>query len=130
MIRVEKIGNGWDVQVRDDDLKKEFALVAAVVMKKLSLDETLDLVRKAAGHVEDYVETNDRQSKIFQRRFAHLMELNAYCLADMARAWDIPPEDVRDIRDGVIPSTETLRKLAQIFKVDVRFFFGVENETD
>ena len=130
MIRVEKIGNTWDVQVRDDDLKKEFALVAAVVMKKLTLEETLDLVRKAAGHVEDYIETNDRQSKIFQRRFAHLMELNSFCLDDMARAWRIPDEDVVDIRQGAIPSTETLRKLAQIFHVDVRYFFGVENETD
>lgn len=130
MIRVERIRGGWDVQVRDDDLRKEFALVAAVVMRKLSLEETLELVKRAADHVDEYKETNDKQSKIFIRRFAHLMELNSFCLADMARAWGIPDDDVQDIKDGLIPSTETLRKLAQIFHVDERYFFGVENETD
>ena len=104
--------------------------MAVVVMKKIPLEETLDLVKRAADYVEEYKETNDRQSKIFSRRFAHLMELNAFCLTDMARAWNIPDEDVEDIRHGVIPSTETLRKLAQIFHVDERYFFGVENETD
>lgn len=130
MIRVEKIENGWDVQVRDDDLKKEFALVAAAVMRKYTLEQTLDLVRAAALNRDVVNETNDKQSRLFQRRFSHLMELNSFCLADMARAWRIPPEDVEDIKHGAIPSTETLRKLAQIFHVDVKYFFGVENETD
>ena len=26
MIRVEKVDNGWEIQVRDDDLRKEFGL--------------------------------------------------------------------------------------------------------
>ena len=130
MIRVEKIACGWDVQVKDDNLRKEFSLVAAACMQRLTKDELIDLVIKAADHVEELKEHNDRQSKIFQRRFAHLMEINGYILSDMARACRIPDDDVELIRHGIIPSRDTLLKMAAIFDVEEAYFYGVENETD
>lgn len=130
MIRVERVDNGWEIQVRDDDLRKEFGLVAAACMRRIPIEEMLELVRKAADHVDEVVEMDNKQSKLFQRRFWHLMEINGYILEDMARAWNFPQEDVEDIKNGAIPSKETLLKMTVIFHVDIKYFFGVENETD
>lgn len=130
MIRVERVEKGWEIQVRDDDLRKEFGLVAAACMRRIPIEEMLELVRKAADHVDEVMEMDKKQSKLFQRRFWHLMEINGYILEDMARAWNFPQEDVEDIKNGAIPSKETLLKMTVIFHVDIRYFFGVENETD
>lgn len=130
MIRVERVDNGWEIQVRDDDLRKEFGLVAAACMRRIPKEEMLELVRKAADHVDEVMEMDNKQSKLFQRRFWHLMEINGYILEDMARAWNFPQEDVEDIKNGAIPSKETLLKMTVIFHVDIKYFFGVENETD
>ena len=130
MIRVDRVDNGWEIQVRDDDLRKEFGLVAAACMRRIPKEEMLELVRKAADHVDEVMEMDNKQSKLFQRRFWHLMEINGYILEDMARAWNFPQEDIEDIKNGAIPSKETLLKMTVIFHVDIRYFFGVENETD
>ena len=130
MIRVERVDNGWEIQVRDDDLRKEFGLVAAACMRRIPKEEMLELVRKAEDHVEKVMEMDNKQSKLFQRRFWHLMEINGYILEDMARAWNFPQEDIEDIKNGAIPSKETLLKMTVIFHVDIKYFFGVENETD
>lgn len=130
MIRVERVDNGWEIQVRDDDLRKEFGLVAAACMRRIPIEEMLELVRKAADHIDEVVEMDNKQSKLFQRRFWHLMEIHGYILEDMARAWNFPQEDVEDIKNGAIPSKETLLKMTVIFHVDIKYFFGVENETD
>ena len=130
MIRVERVDNGWEIQVRDDDLRKEFGLVAAACMRRIPMEEMLELVRKAADHVDEVMEMDNKQSKLFQRRFWHLMEINGYILEDMARAWNFPQEDIEDIKNGAIPSKETLLKMTVIFHVDINYFFGVENETD
>lgn len=130
MIRVERVEKGWEIQVRDDDLRKEFGLVAAACMRRIPIEEMLELVRKAADHVDEVMEMDNKQSKLFQRRFWHLMEINGYILEDMARAWNFPQEDVEDIKNGAIPSKETLLKMTVIFHVDIKYFFGVENETD
>lgn len=130
MIRVERVEKGWEIQVRDDDLRKEFGLVAAACMRRIPIEEMIELVRKAADHVDEVMEMDKKQSKLFQRRFWHLMEINGYILEDVARAWNFPQEDVEDIKNGAIPSKETLLKMTVIFHVDIKYFFGVENETD
>ena len=47
MIRVEKIGHCWDVQMKIEDPAKEFALVAAAMMRVLPPEMMVSLIEGA-----------------------------------------------------------------------------------
>ena len=131
MIKVEKISRyEYEVHVTNSDLRKEFALAAAAVLNVLPLEEVLEIVRLAADHTADIRKMNDVQSKKFSLRLFHLIELNNMTMNELIVAENIPEKDVRAIKEGIIPSLETVKKIAKRFGVTHCYLFGVENETD
>lgn len=123
MIRVERLGYCWDVQIRCDDPEKEFALVAAAMMKVIPPEKMIRLIAGAVKMSPEVIDMDKEQSKIFNLRLAHLLEINRMNLRGLCQELELPKEDCEDIETGVIPSIEAIGKIAKRFGVTQDYLF-------
>lgn len=124
MIKVEKIGQCWDVQIRCEDPAKEFALVAAAMMRVLPPEMMLSLIEGAKKMCPEVINLNKEQNKIFFLRLAHLLEINRLNLKGLCQELQLPKEDCEDLKTGVIPSIEGIEKIAKRFGVSQDYLFN------
>lgn len=124
MIRVEKIGNCWDVQMRCVDPAKEFALVAASMMKVLPPECMIKLIEGAKNMKMEIIDLDKEQSNIFNLRLSHLLEINRMNLKGMCQELQLPKEDCEDLKAGVIPSIEAVDMIAKRFGVSQDYLFN------
>jgi hypothetical protein len=124
MIKVEKIGQCWDVQIRCEDPAKEFALVAAAMMRVLPPEMMLSLIEGAKKMCPEVIDLNKEQNKIFFLRLAHLLEINRLNLKGLCQELQLPKEDCEDLKTGVIPSIEGIEKIAKRFGVSQDYLFN------
>lgn len=123
MIRVERLGHCWDVQIRCDDPDKEFALVAAAMMKVIPPEKMIRLIAGAVKMSPEVIDMDKEQSKIFNLRLAHLLEINRMNLRGLCQELELPKEDCEDLEGGVIPSIEAVGKIAERFGVSQDYLF-------
>lgn len=124
MIRVEKIGNCWDVQIRCEDPAKEFALVAAAMMKVLPPECMVYLIEGAKNMKTEIIDMDKEQANIFNLRLAHLLEINRMNLKGLCQELQLPKEDCEDLKNGVIPSIEAIDMIAKRFGVSQDYLFN------
>lgn len=129
MIRVEKIGQYWDVHMRLEEPKKEFGLVCAAYLKIFKAEELKKIIDGAISVCEEIYDMGSKQTKLFFLRFTHLMELEGTNLETLITELKLTKSDVLDIKNGVIPSTQALAKIAKRFGVSQEYLFGTD-ETD
>lgn len=123
MIRVERLGHCWDVQIRCDDPDKEFALVAAAMMKVIPPEKMVRIIAGAMKMSPEVIDMYKEQSKIFNLRLAHLLEINRMNLRGLCQELGLPKEDCEDLESGVIPSIEAIDKIAKRFNVSQDYLF-------
>lgn len=123
MIRVERLGHCWDVQIRCDDPDKEFALVAAAMMKVIPPEKMIRLIAGAVKMSPEVIDMDKEQSKLFNLRLAHLLEINRMNLRGLCQELELPKEDCEDLEGGVIPSIEAVGKIAERFGVSQDYLF-------
>ena len=124
MIRVEKIGHCWDVQMRFEDPAKEFALVAAAMMKVLPPECMKHLIEGAKNMKSEIIDLDKEQANIFGLRLAHLLEINRMNLKDLCQELQLSPGDREDLKAGVIPSIEAIGMIAKRFGVSQGYLFN------
>lgn len=124
MIRVEKIGHCWDVQIRCEDPAKEFALVAAAMMKVLPPECMIHLIEGAKNMKTEIIDLDKEQTNIFGLRLAHLLEINRMNLKGLCQELQLSKEDCEDLKAGAIPSIEGIEKIAKRFGVSQDYLFN------
>ena len=124
MIRVEKIGHCWDVQIRCEDPAKEFALVAAAMMKVLPPECMIHLIEGAKIMKTEIIDLDKEQTYIFNLRLAHLLEINRLNLKGLCQELELSKDDCEDLKAGVIPSIEGIEKIAKRFGVSQDYLFN------
>lgn len=123
MIRVEKIGRNWDVQIRVDSPEREFALVAAAMMKVIPSERMIQLIRSAERMCHKVIDLDKEQNKLFNMRLAHLLEIYGMNIKGLCQELGLPKEDCEDLESGVIPSIEAIDKIANRFCVSQDYLF-------
>ena len=124
MIRVEKIGHCWDVQMRCEDPAKEFALVAAAMMRVLPPECMIKLIEGAKKMCPEVLDLDKEQNKIFFLRLSHLLEINRLNIKGLCQELTLSKEDCKDLKEGVIPSIEGIEKIAKRFGVGQGYLFN------
>ena len=124
MIRVERVGLCWDVQIRCEDPAKEFALVAAAMMKVLPPECMIKLIEGARSMSPEVINLNKEQTKIFFLRLAHLLDINRLNLKGLCQELQLSKEDCEDLKAGAIPSIEGIEKIAKRFGVSQDYLFN------
>lgn len=124
MIRVEKIGQCWDVQMRCEDPAKEFALVAAAMMRVLSPEVMMSLIEGAKKMCPEFIDLDKEQNNIFFLRLSHLLEINRLNIKGLCQELTLSKEDCKDLKEGVIPSIEGIEKITKRFGVSQGYLFN------
>lgn len=124
MIRVEKIGHCWDVQMKIEDPAKEFALVAAAMMRVLPPEMMVSLIEGAKKMCSEVIDLDKEQNNIFFLRLSHLLEINRLNLKGLCQELQLPKEDCEDLKAGAIPSIEGIEKIAKRFGVSQGYLFN------
>lgn len=124
MIRVEKIGHCWDVQMKIEDPAKEFALVAAAMMRVLPPEMMVSLIEGAKKMCSEVIDLDKEQNNIFFLRLSHLLEINRLNLNGLCQELQLPKEDCEDLKAGAIPSIEGIEKIAKRFGVSQGYLFN------
>lgn len=124
MIRVEKIGHCWDVQMKIEDPAKEFALVAAAMMRVLPPEMMVSLIEGAKKMCSEVIDLDKEQNNIFFLRLSHLLEINRLNLKGLCQELQLPKEDCEDLKAGAIPSIEGIEKIAKRFGVNQGYLFN------
>lgn len=124
MIRVEKIGHCWDVQMRVEDPAKEFALVAAAMMRVLPPECMIKLIEGAKKMSPEVLDLDKEQNNIFFLRLSHLLELNRLNLKGLCQELQLSKDDCEDLKAGAIPSIESIEKIANRFGVSQDYLFN------
>ena len=124
MIRVEKIGQCWDVHMRYEDPAKEFALVAAAMMRVLPPEMMVSLIEGAKKMSPEVIDLDKEQNNIFFLRLSHLLEINRLNLKGLCQELQLPKEDCEDLKAGAIPSIEGIEKIAKRFGVSQGYLFN------
>lgn len=124
MIRVEKIGHCWDVQMRFEEPAKEFALVAAAMMRVLPPECMIKLIEGAKNMSAEVLDLDKEQSNIFFLRLSHLLEINRLNLKGLCQELQLSKEDCEDLKARAIPSIEGIEKIAKRFGVSQDYLFN------
>ncbi len=124
MIRVEKIGHAWDVQMRVEEPAKEFALVAAAMMRVLPPECMIKLIEGAKNMSSEIIDLDSEQNKIFFLRLSHLLEINRLNLKGLCQELQLSKDDCEDLKAGAIPSIEGIEKIAKRFGVSQDYLFN------
>lgn len=124
MIRVEKIGHCWDVQMKIEDPAREFALVAAAMMRVLPPECMIKLIEGAKNMSSEIIDLDSEQNKIFFLRLAHLLEINRLNIKDLCQELQLSKDDCEDLKAGAIPSIEAIEKIAKRFGVSQDYLFN------
>ena len=124
MIRVEKIGHCWDVQMKIEDPAKEFALVAAAMMRVLPPEMMVSLIEGAKKMCSEVIDLDKEQNNIFFLRLSPLLEINRLNLKGLCQELQLPKEDCEDLKAGAIPSIEGIEKIAKRFGVSQGYLFN------
>ena len=124
MIRVEKVGHCWDVQMRVEDPANEFALVAAAMMKVMPAECLIKLIEGAKNMSSEIIDLDKEQTNIFGLRLAHLLEINRMNLKGLCQELQLSKEDCEDLKAGAIPSIEGIEKIAKRFGVSQDYLFN------
>lgn len=133
MIRVEKIENAWDVQMKVEKPAEEFALVAAAMMRVLSPETMIEIIEGAKKLCPEIINIDKHENSMFFLRLSHLLEINRLNLKGLCQELQLPKEDYEDLNDGIIPSIEAVDKIAKRFAVSQDYLLGdimEKNETD
>ena len=129
MIRVEKIGHAWDVQMRVEEPAKEFALVAAAMMRVLPPECLIKLIEGAKNMSSEIIDLDSEQNKIFFLRLAHLLEINRLNIKGLCQELTLSKDDCDDLKAGAIPSIEAVEKIAKRFGVSQEYLFDDRSES-
>ena len=124
MIRVEKIGHAWDVQMRVEEPAKEFALVAAAMMRVLPPECMIKLIEGAKKMCPEVLDLDKEQNNIFFLRLSHLLEINRLTLKGLCQELELSKDDCEDLKAGAIPSIEGIEKIAKRFGVGQDYLFN------
>ena len=124
MIRVEKIGQCWEVHMRYEDPAKEFALVAAAMMKVMPAECLIKLIEGAKNMSAEVLDLDKEQNNIFFLRLSHLLEINRLNLKGLCQELQLSKDDCEDLKAGVIPSIEGIEKIAKRFGVSQGYLFN------
>ena len=124
MIRVEKIGHCWDVQMKIEDPAREFALVAAAMMRVLPPECMIKLIEGAKNMSSEIIDLDSEQNKIFFLRLAHLLEINRLNIKGLCQELQLSKDDCEDLKAGVIPSIESIEMIAKRFVVSQDYLFN------
>ena len=124
MIRVEKIGHCWDVQIRCEDPAKEFTLVAAAMMGVLPPECMIKLIEGAKTICPEVLDLDKEQNNIFFLRLSHLLEINRLNLKGLCQELQLSKDDCEDLKAGAIPSIEGIEKIAKRFGVSQGYLFN------
>lgn len=124
MIRVEKIGHCWDVQMKIEDPAREFALVAAAMMRVLPPECMIKLIEGAKNMSSEIIDLDSEQNKIFFLRLAHLLEINRLNIKGLCQELQLSKDDCEDLKAGAIPSIESIEKIAKRFGVSQDYLFN------
>lgn len=124
MIRVERVGQGWDVHMRYEDPAKEFALVAAAMMKVLPPECMIKLIEGAKKMCPEVLDLDKEQNNMFFLRLSHLLEINRLNLKGLCQELQLSKEDCEDLKAGAIPSIEGIEKIAKRFGVSRDYLFN------
>lgn len=133
MIKCEDYCGAKDVMIMGDakTLTKEFGLIVAGLRNKLP-DELLHQIIDSEN-VRAFSETIKKDSsqdyKTFKLRVSHLMELNGYTRATLAKALNMTIDDFNEVMSsGVIPDTILVEKIADLFNVPFSYLFREHGE--
>lgn len=124
MIRVEKIGQCWEVHMRYEDPAKEFALVAAAMMKVMPAECLIKLIEGAKNMSAEVLDLDKEQNNIFFLRLSHLLEINRLNLKGLCQELQLSKDDCEDLKAGVIPSIEGIGMIAKRFGVSQGYLFN------
>lgn len=124
MIRVEKVGHCWDVQIRCEDPAKEFALVAAAMMGVLHPECMIKLIEGAKTMCPEVLDLDKEQNNMFFLKLSHLLEINRLNLKGLCQELQLSKEDCEDLKAGAIPSIEGIEKIAKRFEVSRDYLFN------
>ena len=129
MIRVERVGHCWDVQMRWEDPAKEFALVAEAMMRVLPPECMIKLIEGAKNMCPEVLDLEKEQNNIFFLRLAHLLEINRLNIKGLCQELTLSKDDCDDLKAGAIPSIEAVEKIAKRFGVSREYLFDDRSES-
>lgn len=124
MIRVEIIGHCWDVQMRYEDPAKEFALVAAAMMRVLPPECMIKIIEGAKKMCPEVIDLDKEQKNTFFLRLSHLLEINRLNLKGLCQELQLSKDDCEDLKAGAIPSIEGIEKIAKRLGVSQSYLFN------
>lgn len=133
MLKVEKIEGIYDVTLRGEpeEQAKEWAVLTSGLLCNVPLSTLENLLKVAAKKSKEMQTINNQQSTQFSNRLAHLIETKGWSLAEVFVATGISKEDQEDVKDGILPSTDGLRRIAKLLDVKPEYFWEqTKSETD
>lgn len=131
MIRVEKIGDAFDVQIRVEEygnIIKEYALITMALMNEVPFEKLHAVFMRCAAHKGEIKELHEKQAKAFNLRLMHILELNSLTIDELFREIHFSDQDKEDLKAGTIPSIEGLDKIVKRFGMSVEYFLGADKE--
>lgn len=125
MLKIVNIEGVFDVTLRGEpnEQAKEWAVLTSSLLCNVPLSTLENLLKVAAKKSREMQTINNQQSTQFSNRLAHLIETKGWSLAEVFVATGISKEDQEDIKDGILPSTDGLRRIAKLFDVKLEYFW-------
>lgn len=129
MIKIEELGQTWNIHIRAEQPAQEFALVVCGLMKYLKPEEMHRIIDQAIEHQEEFDSITRQQLSLFNLRLSHLMELHGTNLKELIKDVEMTEGDAYDITHGSAPSLDCIQKICKRFGVDKDYLFKAY-ETD
>lgn len=125
MLKIERIDGAMDVSLRGEpeELTKEWTLLTSALLTKVPVCILENMLKVAAKNAKSVEAIDGQQSTQFKNRLAHLMESKGWSLAEIFLATGISKADQEDVKEGTIPSTDGLRRIAKLFDVKPEYFW-------
>lgn len=123
MIRIEELGQAWNVHIRVKDPAKEFALVVCGLMKFLDPEDMHKIIDTAKEHQDEFNDMTNKQLSLFHLRLAHLMEIHGTNLKQLIKELNISEADAYDLLNGSAPSMDCIHEICEKLSVDDDYLF-------
>lgn len=131
MIRVERIGDTFDVQIRAEkngDIIKEYSLITMALMNEVPIERLHAVFMGCTEHKGEIKELHEKQAKAFNLRLMHILELNSLTIDELCREIQLSDHDREDLKGGTIPSVEGLDKISKRFGLSIEYLLGADKE--
>lgn len=131
MIRVEHIGDTFDVQIRAEkngDIIKEYSLITMALMNEVPIEILHAVFIKCTEHKGKIKELHEKQAKAFNLRLMHILEIMSLTIDELSKEIQLSDQDREDLKGGAIPSIEGLNKIAKSFGLSVEYLLGADKK--